>query len=875
MIKKISIIWNQGKQEGEIKVKNGRHVKISLDDTVINDNTFNFIADGKKRLNVIVESEEKQASHGAVVNVFTKQNPFSFFAEHINEKFPVYIPEYNVIVTDFSDKRNYEEIEDTIKKTNGMNKLQQMEFSPEETYQDAANNTRKLRGHTWLGLSRDIRIFDIVFPDPDRTTMQIFPKYHGFPVVLPEIEKLDEKMRMRYGDQIFYDLNFSRGCACSQELKRYLEDGYLPILCGILDDEDIRYRFTMFTTLEKTQLSLENLRGTHFLVADGYGGGHMFTEEQKEMFDSLAEKETNREEETVFFLKIEAVNTKKSPAYAFFKTLSPGIPLQYSFKDGMSFFSKDRVFGISMLNGKPIQQEEFTVFLLPGEKAEFEVRIPHKPVSEKRAEQLMKESFETRRKECRKFWKSKLQNCAEINIPEKRIENMIKAGFLHLDLIAYGLEPDNPVAACIGVYCPIGSESSPIIQFFDTFSQHKLAERSLQYFVEKQHEDGFMQNFGGYMLETGAALWTMGEHFRYTNDTGWVKKIKPSLLKAVEYILKWIERNKKDDLIGKGYGMIDGKVADPEDPYHAFMLNGYAYLGLQRVSEMLEAIKDVAAKEIRKKAEELKENIRKSFFASMARSPVVPLGDGTWVPTASPWPEDNGLCIQYINDGRWFTHGTFLGRDSMLGPLYLIFQEVLSPKEHASDFLIKYHTEMFYKRNVAFSQPYYSRHPEVHLKRGEVNSFLKAYYNCFPAIIDRETGTFWEHFFYASPHKPHEEGWFLMETRWMLCMENDKTLMLLPGIPRRWMQDGNAIRIKNLATYFGKLSLEVISNLRDNKISVVITVDNEKKLEDIIIRIPHPDGLIAKDIIGGKYIAEKESVLIENPGKKIEVTVVF
>ncbi|HOQ81642.1 MAG TPA: hypothetical protein PLL89_01120, partial [bacterium] len=121
----------------------------------------------------------------------------------------------------------------------------------------------------------------------------------------------------------------------------------------------------------------------------------------------------------------------------------------------------------------------------------------------------------------------------------------------------------------------------------------------------------------------------------------------------------------------------------------------------------------------------------------------------------------------------------------------------------------------------------------------------------------------------------HEEGWFLMETRWMLCMENDKTLMLLPGIPRRWMQDGNAIRIKNLATYFGKLSLEVISNLRDNKISVVITVDNEKKLEDIIIRIPHPDGLIAKDIIGGKYIAEKESVLIENPGKKIEVTVVF
>ncbi len=205
-----------------------------------------------------------------------------------------------------------------------------------------------------------------------------------------------------------------------------------------------------------------------------------------------------------------------------------------------------------------------------------------------------------------------------------------------------------------------GSESSPIIQFFDTMAWHKLAERSLQYFIEKQHEDGFIQNFGGYMLETGATLWTMGEHFRYTKDTKWVKKIKPSILKAVNYLSKWIEKNKRDELTGNGYGMIDGKVADPEDPYHAFMLNGYAYLGLQRASEMLEAIKDGASKEIKRMAEELKENTRKSFFSSMARSPVVPLGDRTWVPSCPPWPEDDGLLVQYINGGKWYTHGTLL-----------------------------------------------------------------------------------------------------------------------------------------------------------------------------------------------------------------------
>jgi hypothetical protein len=48
------------------------------------------------------------------------------------------------------------------------------------------------------------------------------------------------------------------------------------------------------------------------------------------------------------------------------------------------------------------------------------------------------------------------------------------------------------------------------------------------YFLDKQHDDGFIQNFGGYMLETGAALWSMGEHYRYTRDEAWVRQISPS-----------------------------------------------------------------------------------------------------------------------------------------------------------------------------------------------------------------------------------------------------------------------------------------------------------------------------------------------------------
>ena len=38
------------------------------------------------------------------------------------------------------------------------------------------------------------------------------------------------------------------------------------------------------------------------------------------------------------------------------------------------------------------------------------------------------------------------------------------------------------------------------------------------------------------------------------------------------------------------------------------------------------------------------------------------------------------------------------------------------------------------------------------------SAFLKAYYNPFAGLADRETYTFWEHYFHASPHKTHEEA---------------------------------------------------------------------------------------------------------------------
>ena len=215
-----------------------------------------------------------------------------------------------------------------------------------------------------------------------------------------------------------------------------------------------------------------------------------------------------------------------------------------------------------------------------------------------------------------------------------------------------------------------------------------------------------------------------------------------------------------------------------------------------------------------------------------------------------------------MGDSHTCTHGAFGARDSLIGSLYLVISEVLEPQELGATFLLKSHQALMTVKNAGLSQPYYCRHDYIHLKRGEVKPFLKTYYNQFTALQDRETYTFWEHYFHASQHKTHEEGWFLMQTRWMLFLEEGKALSFLKAAPRRWLEHGKRIELKYVATYFGPASLTVESKLAQGVIEAAVACQGTRKPAEVRIRLPHPDGRKAVAVTGGRYDPATETVRI-------------
>jgi hypothetical protein len=856
---KIFVEWQNDKPSGKVEVLNGNLESLTLvkGKGKAREDHFEFIAAGQNRLEISLSDINIGPGSGTtLVSIHIGNNSFSFFLRDVNAEYPIWIPQYHVVVCASGDNRSYIQIKNDIKSRNLQSKVQKMDAEPEESFDSAAIHTRNQKVPTWLGLSRDIRIFEIGLTQE-------------FETIIPRMSSADNKLPETNNSGETYYYMAGRGQSVEPNATRRLEDGVLPILHSTLHDGGIEYYTTSFVSLETSPLTAENLIGTHYLVSDSFTYGHAFTREQKEILKSQIPEELNKSEETVLYYRAVATNTSSVPLYAWFKTIKPGIgwwdKRSYSFdsKSGFSSYSTGRVFGISKLNGNPLHDEEIAVLLKPGEKAVFEFFLPHSPVSAARAKILSGQSYTEKLEECKSFWQEKLSHAARIRLPEKRIEEMIQAGLLHLNLITYGAESDSILAPSVGVYLPIGTESAPIIQFYNSMGLQETARRSLAYFLNKQREDGMIQNYQGYMGETGSVLWSIGEYYRYTHDTAWAKKIEPGLLKACEFLIQWRNRNKIESLRGKGYGMIDGKVADPEDPFHQYMLNAYAYLGVSRIAEMLHDIDLSNSNRLKQEAESWKQDIRTSFFNSMAGSPVVPLDDGTWCPTAPPWTEAKSLRLLYLNNETFLSHGTITVSDAMLGPLYLIFCEVLDPREPIARMMLDYHQQLFYQRNAAFSQPYYSRHNWVQLKLGMTKPFLKTYYNTFSAVSDRDTYTFWEHLYKLTPHKTHEEAWFLMETRWMLYLEEDQTLKLLTGVPRKWLENGKEIEITNAASYFGPVSFHVVSNTDKGYIEATIECKSERMPRQVIIRIPHPGLKKPVKVTGGTYNETDETITIK------------
>ncbi len=858
---KINLLFGDSKGSGRIEVKYGELVSFGK-------------FKGSDR--VVIELENFNLSTGSMSTIVTILSDFSFSfnLRDVSSSWPVYIPEYRVAVLPGDDLRSYEDVARDISLKGLQSDFDRMNSEAEETYENACCLNRNKYSPVWLGVGGDIRMFT-VSPQQTYSTTNNFRDYQYWGRIKPRYHSFG-KPADPDNQRSCYDILFEvgPGAHCRPQITHRLDQGVLPILHSIQDEQSIQYHVTAFVSMEKQPLASGRVRGTDWRVAYAKAGFNQLTKEDITGLEELMKEETTgREEELICVIRVEAVNVSQMPAYAWFKAahaMPECDPIgSIAWKKGCSMID-NRVLAVNRMNGEIMPDEEMAVLVKPGEKTIFEMLIPHNPLPEKRAMKLLKLDYQVHLDACRSFWLDKLNKAGKISLPEKTIDERIRAGLLHLELMTTGMTSDGPLLPTVGWYAPIGTESSPIIQFYDSLGCSHTAERCIDFFLERQRNDGFIQNYGNYQSETGPLLWTAAEHFRYTGDLKWLKRVTPKLKKACDYLLAWRERNKKDEYRERGfYGLLDGKVADPNDFYHSFFLNAGTYAGLSGMAKILKYSAPGYAKILAGEVRLYRQDIIDAVDYAMAHAPVLPLGDGSWAPLLPPWVEYCGGISFYADGGNWFSHGAFASRSSLTGPLYFSITDIFPPCGRIMDMMIKSNQHPITRENAALSQPYYSRHDLAHIKRGEVKLFLKTFYNQMSALQDRQTYGFWEHYYNASEYKTHEEAWFLMQIRWMLCLENESSIDLFKAVPRRWLEAGKKIVLEHVKTHFGTLSATVEAS--EDRIRCSYSL--ERKASEIVIRLPHPQGLRAVQCTGGTYDPASECVTVNrNSGL---VTLVF
>lgn len=500
------------------------------------------------------------------------------------------------------------------------------------------------------------------------------------------------------------------------------------------------------------------------------------------------------------------------------------------------------------------------------------------------------------------YWNEVLGPAMRVELPDTLLSNVIRASQVHCLLAARNEERGSRVAAWVGSdrYAALESESHAPIRGMDMTGAGDYARRSLDYFIHRYNKQGFLTT-GYTVVGTGEHLWTLAEHFERSGDAAWLRQVAPEVARVCQWVVAQRAKTKRLDARGEKvpeYGLMPPGVSADWIRYAYRFFNDAQYCaGLEASARALAQIKHPEAAALLEDARQYRQDILRAYRWTQARSPVIQLNSGAWVPYYPSMLD----CFGNI-DG--FLPGEDANRtwcySIELGPHHLAATAVFDPRSDETTWQIDHledvqflrtgmgdypeernRTDFFNFGGFAKVQPQYCRIAEVHALRDDVKPFIRAYFNALSSQLSEENLSFWEHFHnIAAWNKTHETGWFLCQTRTMLVMERGEELWLAPFVTDQWLKDGLSVAVANAPTRFGPVSYRLTSHAKDGVIEARVEPPTRSVPKAIVLRLRHPDGKTLRAVtVNGKrhtdFDPKREIITLPSGSEPLNVRAEF
>ena len=210
----------------------------------------------------------------------------------------------------------------------------------------------------------------------------------------------------------------------------------------------------------------------------------------------------------------------------------------------------------------------------------------------------------------RAYWQGRVQAGTQIVTPEPMINDFYKAHVSHLLINTEREVGDSDrYMAKVGTfsYGVYSNESCMMISDLDRRGYHERAEQALETWLHYQGTVGLPGDYstakgqlygaggyemGGYNQHHGFVLWCLGEHYWYTRDDQWLRRVAPQIVQGCDWIVEQRQRTvaaaEQSPLREIERGLLPpGRLEDIGDWRCWLSTNVYSWWGLQNAAAAL------------------------------------------------------------------------------------------------------------------------------------------------------------------------------------------------------------------------------------------------------------------------------------------------
>ncbi|OFX34312.1 MAG: hypothetical protein A2W92_19180 [Bacteroidetes bacterium GWA2_42_15] len=548
--------------------------------------------------------------------------------------------------------------------------------------------------------------------------------------------------------------------------------------------------------------------------------------------------------------------------------------------------SPEGVFGENRLS--------FELSLEPNEEKELYFCTPFDPVNESIAEPLSKTDFDETYGNVKKYWDGIFQRGMAINVPEKIVNNAYNTwrinNFLLVqeDIIRMTYKTIDAPFFYEGIF---GYAAAMYLNTITTAGYYEEAKRCAKMFLRLQHDDGGISGInisnGIIPHQHGAILYTISQIYRMGRDKEWFADIAPDLIKGCNWIIRERSKTKKMENGEKTvtYGMLPPYRYNVDTGHgtQEYLGNAWCWAGLNQVAIALRGLGGDFKEEsnrLQKEADLYKADI----FASMKKA-TIKENDLPFLPIVmtekKPYEyllEDTESIYYDILSCRMLESGIFDTTDERIKWI----PDFLESRKG----IILGITRFYGDNKLGYSAHFSAGYGITNLRMGRIDRFLLNFYSMLSYGMARNLYATQEHdnfiigrndpWYWARQPHLHSTSELIRITNNMLLHEEPDEIWLARGVPRKWLENGKIIEVKNAQTCFGPLSYNIESNVAKGIIKAGVTRSSSTNIPSAIkLSLRHPEGkAIARVEVNGKTWKNFGKDIVNLPGSMAKCDIV-